>query len=535
MQPVTAYDALPGDSRALLDAVVAVGSDLDMRNVLDRIVASSCELTGAEYGALGVLGQDGTLIDLVTCGVDPGTREAIGGLPHGHGILRLLIDHPEPIRLARIQDHPAAHGIPDNHPPMTTFLGVPVRVRGTVFGNLYLTEKAGGAEFTEQDEHLVLALAGAAGTVIENARAYARSERQRAWLEAVSRLHEELEEPTPAEEALHHVVVGARRAVNARAAGVMTPERPGDPEPGGLLTLDGRDTHALARLAREHGSELVKVAHGGEPVAVPLDDHPWRLLAHPMRTRLLGPAALLVLLGPAHTPDGSLDERRLVGSYADQAMLALDRVQAATEREELAVVSDRDRIARDLHDLVIQRLFATGLQLQGTRALASSSEVRERLDGAVEELDTTIRDIRSTIFELQQADPGGVRGGVHRLAGEYSPLLGSAPAVRISGPVEAAVSEEVRLDLEAVLREALSNVAHHSGASTISVEVDVDPDRLRLRVTDDGRGLPVGREESGLRNARRRAEAHGGSLRLLGNDPQGTVLEWAVPLRATRA
>lgn len=535
MQPQTGYDALPGDSRALLDAVVAVGSDLDMRNILDRIVASSCALTGAEYGALGVLGQDGTLIDLVTRGVGLDTREAIGGLPHGRGILRLLIDRPEPIRLARIQDHPAAHGIPDNHPPMTTFLGVPVRVRGTVFGNLYLTEKAGRAEFTEQDEHLVLALAGAAGTVIENARAYARSERQRTWLEAVSQLHEELEEPTPSGDALHHVVVGARRAVDALAAGVVVPDRPGSKERGGLHAVVGRDADALATLAREHGPELVKVARGMEPVAVPMDDVPWSVLAQPMPTRLFGPAVLLVLLGPAPWPFGSPTKQRLVGSYADQAMLALDRIQAASEREELALVSDRDRIARDLHDLVIQRLFATGLQLQGIRALASTDEVRGRLDGSVEELDTTIRDIRSTIFELQQADPGGVRGGVHRIAGEYAPLLESAPAVRISGPVEAVVPEEIRLDLEAVLREALSNVARHAGASLTSVEVEVDPDRLRLRVVDDGRGLPSGREDSGLRNARRRAESRGGSLRLLGNDPCGTVLEWKVPLSAARA
>src|SRR5687768_5798113 len=205
-----AKGVLAREARALLDAVIAMSSDLDMHNVLDRIVVSSCELTGAQYGALGVIGTDGLLSDFIAHGIDPAERAQIGELPRGRGILGLLIDEPEALRLPRLQDHPASFGFPANHPPMTTFLGVPVRIRGTVFGNLYLTEKAGGSAFTEQDEILVQALASAAGFVIENARAYALSERQRTWLEASSHLNAALQPPLAISDALQHVAVGAQ-------------------------------------------------------------------------------------------------------------------------------------------------------------------------------------------------------------------------------------------------------------------------------------------------------------------------------------
>ena len=180
--------ALPGPAQALLEAVMAISSDLDLHAVLTRIVRSATELTGATYGALGVIGPDGeNLVDFVTTGIGAHQRELIGDLPRGHGILGLLIEHPEAIRLEDLSAHPSSYGFPPNHPPMTTFLGVPVRIRGTVFGNLYLTEKAGGTAFTAQDELLVRGLATAAGFVIENARAYGLSERRRQWLEASAR------------------------------------------------------------------------------------------------------------------------------------------------------------------------------------------------------------------------------------------------------------------------------------------------------------------------------------------------------------
>jgi signal transduction histidine kinase len=225
-----------------------------------------------------------------------------------------------------------------------------------------------------------------------------------------------------------------------------------------------------------------------------------------------------------------VEELDLLASLADQASLALDRAEAIADREELALVADRDRIARDLHDLVIQRLFATGLQLQGARRGAVSDEVRKRIDGAVADLDTTIRDIRSTIFELQRVGERSLRADIRDLAKEYVPVLGFTPLVRTTGPVDTAVGEELGEQLLAVLREALSNAARHAEASAAVVEVEVTPDRVVLSVTDNGKGIPAERRESGLRNVRRRAADRAGTVRLLREEPHGTRLEWSVPL-----
>ena len=517
--------ALPPNSRALLDAVVAISSDLDLHSVLKRIVASACQITDARYGALGVIGPGGGLSDFLTHGVTEEQHAAIGDLPRGHGILGLLIDHPQPIRLHHLQDHPKSFGFPPNHPPMERFLGVPVRIRGTVFGNLYLTEKAGGQDFTEQDEQLVEALASAAGFVIENARDYARSERRRQWLEASAHVNEALQPPVRLDDALRQIAIGARRVSRSSAVAVV---RRGEQGGHDLVAWDGRrgdDLEPMVVALEQHISEaeaqgsLVVVPRGLERTVVLV----------PLRAHLAPDGVLLVLLDGGR---GSLeaDEAELVASFADQAALALDRAQAVADRQELMLVSDRDRIARDLHDLVIQRLFATGLQLQGARRIAVSDQVRERIDGAVADLDVTIRDIRSTIFELQHGHELSLRADVRGLVKEYVPVLGFTPMVRTAGPVDTAVPAPVGEQLLAVLREALSNVARHADADAAVIEVEVRTGEVMLRVADNGQGLPEDRRESGLRNARRRAADLGGSLRLHPEEPRGTVLEWTVPL-----
>ncbi len=528
LQATSAHE-LPSSTQALLDAVIAISTDLDMHHVLNRIVVSACELTGARYGALGVIGSDGQLSDFITHGVDEAGRARIGDLPRGRGILKLLIEYPEPVRLADLHKHPASYGFPANHPVMTTFLGVPVRIRGTVFGNLYLTEKVGGCEFSEQDEMLVVALATAAGFVIENARAYALSERQRTWLEASARLHEALEPRVEPRAAVQHIVRGTLSVSRAHAVGAL---RLHGQDQGGrveLVAADGRGASELAGLAEGVHDELVRAWAGAHPAEVALPDQR-RALVVPLRTRLFETLALLVVLDnrDAATRLPSQD-KELISSFADQAALALDRVQALSDREELAVVSDRDRIARDLHDLVIQRLFATGLQLQGIRAKAAP-DVQLRIDRAVADLDDTIRDIRGTIFELQQRDENTLRHQVLALITDYVPVLGFRPALRSSGPVDTVVDTTVREHLLAVLREALSNVARHASATSTLVEVEADAGHVVLRVTDNGEGVPDDRKESGLRNVRRRAEQLNGAVRLLVPEPHGTVLEWRVPL-----
>jgi signal transduction histidine kinase len=522
-----ADETLSTPAQALLDAVVAIASDLDLHSVLSRIVVSACELTGARYGALGVIGSDGNLDDFITHGIDDDLRAQIGDLPHGRGILRLLIDEPVPLRLEDLRTHPRSYGFPEHHPPMRTFLGVPVRIRGTVFGNLYLTDKQGADVFSDQDERLVLALASAAGFVIDNARAYLLSERRRQWLEASAELTEALQPPISMDRALRRFTTAARSLSGAAATAVVRLHDSG----ATLVTSDGPAVDHLPDLLPRIGALLDRAEHGGrgdEIESLTLDG--FEVVVVPLRAHFAASGALVALFVEGHRP-ADFEERELLGSFADQAGLALDRAQAIEDREELAVVSDRDRIARDLHDVVIQRLFATGLQLQGMRAIIVNPEVGERIEKAVDDLDQTIRDIRTTIFELQHRQGGSVRSLVRALVKEYTPVLGFTPTVRILGPVDTTVSSNLSDQLLAVLREALSNIARHAVADHAEVEIAASPTEVVLTVTDNGTGLPADRVESGLRNARRRASAHGGELELLPGETGGTVFRWRVPVR----
>jgi signal transduction histidine kinase len=500
---------LPSGARALLNAFIDISSDLDMHSVLDRIVASACELTGARYGALGVIGNNGELSDFITRGIPRELHELIGDLPRGRGLLGELIEHPQPLRLEHLQDHASSYGFPPNHPPMTSFLGVPVRIRGTVFGNLYLTEKAEAAPFTEQDELLVQALATAAGFVIENARAFALSERRRQWLEASVRIGESLQPPIELGRAMQQIAITARAVTGAAAVAILQQDDSDEYRP---TAVDGQEAHRIPDLVERLDKAILRCAEASEEEMV-TDGSERTVALIPLRAHLAAGGVLLVLLERGR---GFLEgeERELLVSFADQASLALDRAQAVADREELAVVSDRDRIARDLHDLVIQQLFATGLQLQGVRRLTAEKAVTDRIDQAVGELDGTIRDIRTTIFELQGGGRKALRTAASSLVKDYVPVLGFTPRMRTSGPVDSAVPDELGTHLLAVLREALSNVARHALAGEASVDIEVTDDEVLLRVVDDGTGLPDERHESGLRNVRRRALELGGAVRL---------------------
>ena len=482
---------LPRNARALLDAVVAISSDLDMHTVLRRIVVSACEITSASYGALGVIGNSGALVDFITFGLTEDEHKAIGDLPRGHGILGLLIDHPQPLRLKHLQDHPRSYGFPPNHPPMERFLGVPVRIRGTVFGNLYLTDKANGEDFNEQDEMLVEKLATAAGSVVENARAFAQSERRRQWLEASAQVTEALQPPVRLDDALRQIAVGARRVSGASAVGVV--QRKADDEHE-IFASAGARAETVRTMVAALNEHIGQAEAQGDLMVVPQGAERTVVLV-PLRAHLAAKGVLLVVLDGGR---GTLEaeEAELLASFAVQASLALDRTQSISDRAELMLVTDRDRIARDLHDLVIQRLFATGLQLQSARRIAVSDEVMERLDSAVADLDVTIRDIRSTIFELQHSHQLSLRADVRGVAKEYVPVLGFTPMVRTTGPIDTAVSQPVGGQLLAVLREALSNVARHAEADAAVVEVEATDGQVVLRVSDNGKGLPADRQRA---------------------------------------
>ncbi len=518
---------LDADARLLLEAVTAISSDLDLASVLTRIVEAATALTGARYGALGVLGRNEELVEFVTTGIDAHTRGLIGDLPRGRGILGVIIDEPSGLRLTDLSAHPASVGFPAHHPPMTSFLGMPVRIRGTVFGNLYLTEKAGGGPFTDADENLVEELARTAGYVISNARSFALSERRRQWLEASAELAELLQPPVELDTALHEIVSSARQVSEAHAVALWSSL---GPERDTVSVAPGTDAAWVHRL-------LAEVRDASQPrpsspvVTTSVDGA--SLVVVPLRSHL---APVTALVAVARPDSGLLDvqDRNLFAGFADQVALTLDRTQALAERQELAVISDRERIARDLHDIVIQRLFATGLQLQGLAAMAGGADgaVAERLDQSVAALDDTIKAIRGTIFELQDRRGDSLRAAVRSLVKEYVPVLGFSPIVRTSGPVDSVVSPDLGSQLLAVLREAISNVARHALADGAEVDVSVGADRLELRVADDGVGLPSAVSESGLRNARRRADDLGGTLQVSRVGERGTVLIWRVPLDA---
>ena len=511
----------------LVQALVTVSSDLDLPSVLDRLVSTACELTGARYGVLAVLGEESAegeraLSRFVVHGLTPEQRAALGPLPQGHGLLGVLLTDPRPIRLDRLQDHPASVGFPPNHPPMERFLGVPVDVRGTVFGHLYLCDRADDEPFTEEDEKVVEVLAAAAGHVIENARAYDRSERRRIWLEAVGQIGELVQGAGGAEAAARQVAITARRLTRSSAAAVVRLSEDGA-EP---VALDGPRTDFLAALMPALQRRLDPVVgRDGEfrRVAFGVNE----LLLLPLREHFgAGGAVVVVSDDPFEA-----DDVELLTSFVDQVALAFDRLHADRQREELVVVADRERIARDLHDVVIQRLFATGLQLQALHRVTAEPEVLERVAVATEALDTTIRDIRGAIFDLRHASGPSLRADVAALVAEYVEPLGHRASVRIDGPVDSVVARDLAEEVTAVLREALSNVARHAAAAATTVTLAVRGDRLSLVVRDDGVGVPEhGQRRSGLRNIEERAEALGGIATITRGERGGTHVEWDVPL-----
>jgi len=525
--------------RALLDAVVVIGSDLDLRSTLQRITKSACQLTDAKYGALGVIGPDQLLAEFITHGLTPAQHAAIGDLPRGHGVLGLLIREPRPIRLPDIAKHPQAHGFPPHHPVMRTFLGVPIRIRDQVFGNLYLSEKTGGGQFTDDDEELVMALAVAAAAAIDNARLYAQMRRRQRWLEATAEITTVLLGEVDRSAALRLVAARAREVAGADLTMVLlcgddadrlTVEVADGPAGAALvgmqLPVEGSE---LATVLEERGlavaSDLSEVADWPVPVAS------GSALLVPLAAERGPLGVLVVAYEPSSISFTGDPDVALVQTFAGQAALALERSRAQEEREQLAVLGDRERIARDLHDVVIQRLFGAGMQLQSTIHSANRPDVAARINRVVDDLDTTIRDIRGAIFELRQPASGALRAEIRAVVDEARAALGFRPELVLDGPVDSAVPDQVGLTLLAVLREALSNAARHARASSVRVTVRAAGGSLQLEVVDDGVGPAGIRPTGGLLNLRKRAEDLGGTFEVepASSTGTGTLLRWTVP------
>ena len=524
----------------LVEAMLVVTSDLDLDTTLRTIVHTAIELVDARYGALGVRGSGHDLVAFIYEGIDDKMRERIGQLPEGRGVLGVLIDDPKPIRLDDIAQHPASVGFPPNHPPMRAFLGVPVRIRDEVFGNLYLTEKANGQPFSEDDEVLVGALAAAAGIAIENARLYEQSRVRQSWIEATRDIATKLLSGADPATVFQLIAEEALKLAGAQATLVAVPVE------GDLPSADIAElliTESAGELASSIQTPTITVS--GTPVGrVFLDRTPQRfdnLEIGVVEELRRGPALVLPLRGTdkvagvliALRHDGatpfSQDEEEMMAAFADQATLAWQLATTQRLARELDVLTERDRIARDLHDHVIQRLFAVGLALQGTIPRARSSEVQRRLSEYIDDLQAVIEEIRTTIFDLH-----GPAGGATRLRQRLDEAIGQFSDAKLHittqfiGPlsvVDAGLADHA----EAVVREAVSNAARHASATTLAVTVKVEDD-LCIEVVDDGRGIPENITGSGLTNLLQRAQQVGGTFTVDTPPNGGTLLRWSAPL-----
>lgn len=529
---------------ALLEAVVAISSDLELESVLRRIVEAAVHLVDARYGALGVIGEDGRLTEFVPVGLDDAQIAAIDHWPDGKGLLGELIRQPRVLRAPDIAAHPQSSGFPAGHPPMRTFLGAPVQIRDTVYGNLYLTDKRGGEPFDDDDEALVVALAAAAGAAVDKARLYAEARRRQRWLQATADVTRRLLSDATPEEVLRLITDLALELAGADLAVLALPA-----SGSGDLIIEhasgsGADG-AVGLVLPEQASASGIVMNSGTPLFIDdfsADDR----VASVAREHLgLGPAVVFPL-GPPGGVRGVLTAGRRPGSkplsadavdmiatFVAQAGIGLELADHRKDAERVAVFADRDRIARQLHDLVIQRLFATGMSLQAATGMMPQGAATARVGQAVDALDETIKDIRSSIFMLQthpaQESRPGVRAQIITVTDEMTSALGFAPSLRLDGSLDSQVPDHIGNDMLIALREALSNAARHAKASRVDVTVGGGSE-LVLVVQDNGSGMAQTGRRSGLANLQHRAEELGGQLRL--DQPQGggTRLEWRVPL-----
>ncbi|MHA6782132.1 GAF domain-containing protein [Pseudonocardia saturnea] len=535
--------ATRGRMQGLLDAVLAVGAGLELDATLRRIVQAAVDLVDARYGALGVLGPSGGLARFIHVGLDEATRDRMGSLPEGKGLLGELIIGERALRLADLRTHDASVGFPPHHPPMRSFLGVPVRMRDALFGNLYLTGKNGGGEFTPDDEVVVEALAAAAGIAVQNAELFEQGQLRQRWLEASAEIQRELLSGATEDDALQ--LIAQRTLELARADTTVIVLGPEGPERAFTVRaqcgyeqtslvgvqLDGRDP-LLCRVTEGRTAVLEK-SPGALLTAVSLDLPVYgSTLAVPLlsRRKVIG---LLVALRTHGRESFQPGEVVLLTSFAEQATLALELAENNRALRQLDVLADRDRIARDLHDHVIQRLFATGLQLQSTLRRTTDATVQHRIRHAVEELDETVREIRTAIFDLHTVDAGrgaSLRRRLLDTAAEAARGSGLSPSVRMAGPVDTLVPPEVGAHAVAVVREAVSNVVRHAAAAAVTVTVEVG-DELVIEVVDDGVGIGPGAARSGLRNLEERAHECGGALTVVPGALAGSRLSWRVPLR----
>ena len=539
-QIVEGRDRLDG----LVEAMLVVTSELDLNTALRTIVHTAIELVDARYGALGVRGSGHDLVAFIYEGIDGKDRERIGHLPEGRGVLGVLIDHPKPIRLDDIAQHPASVGFPPNHPPMRAFLGVPVRIRDEVFGNLYLTEKNNGQPFSEDDEVLVEALAAAAGIAIENARLYEQSRARQSWIESTRDIATELLSGADPAKVFRLIADEALKLTEAQATLVAVPAPFEKSEKTSADVNELLVVETAGKLPALGAAPAISVR--GTPVGeVFLERTPRRFdnlnltigdveirpgpaMVLPLRATDKVAGVLVALRHHDAAPFGQ-NQEEMIAAFADQAALAWQLATSQRLARELDVLADRDRIARDLHDQVIQRLFAVGLGLQGTIPRVRSSEVQQRLSDYVDDLQAVIQEIRTTIFDLHGPSSGATR--LRQRLDEAIAQFSDGPlhiTTQFIGPLSV-VDATLADHAEAFVREAVSNAVQHAHASTLTVTVKVE-DELSIEVADNGRGISEPTKSSGLTNMHDRARQVGGTFTVDTPSTGGTLLRWSAPL-----
>jgi signal transduction histidine kinase len=539
----------PGAVPGLLEAMAGIGRELEPNAMLERVVAAGVSLTGARFGAMGVVGEGGRLSGFIPVGMAEAQIAGIDHWPEARGLLGELIRSPRPLRVSDVSAHPRATGFPAGHPAMQSFLGVPIWIRDELFASLYLTDKLGPdgpAPFDQADEDLLIAIAGAAGLAIDNARLRAESRRQERWQRATAEVTQRLLSEDEPHQVLTLLTQHALEISGADIVLLTRPSRDGSHLVIETASGDGAQGYLGLRLPTE-GSVSGQVMTSGRRVIVGDLDSDRRVArvaeVSGLRKRL-GPAVAVPLGVPGDVRGTMTAARRagaqplsqsaveMVTSFAAQAGIGLKLAEHRRDAHRLAVLADRDRIARDLHDLVIQRLFATGMSLQGITPLVAEPGAADRVRRAIDELDNTIRDIRSAIYTLQsreEPEQPGVQARIVEVAEEMTAALGFPPWLRIDGQLDAQVPAEMGEDMLAALREALSNVARHASAGMAEVTVQAGAD-LVVVVRDDGTGMTGAARWSGLVNLARRAAELGGSLSVAPAPGGGTRLEWRVPL-----
>lgn len=560
------------DSRleALVEAGIAIGSGLELDVILGRLVDLACTLTDARYGAIGVLDETGNrLARFITRGVDDATRAAIGPEPTGRGILGVLITDARPLRLERISGDPRSVGFPANHPPMSSFLGVPVMAGGSVFGNLYLTEKHGNEQFTDQDERLIITLAAQAGVAVHNARLFVRAREHAAALEravselsSVHEINESILAGQPLERVLRLIADQARTGMQSRLvmAFVVDPDRltlrltaasgEGAEELTGLTTPvsgsqvgavlqarrssrmdDLRDdrtgkTHAIAMAPMVYQSQAVGVLAARDPIDRSMftadDSHLLELFA----------ARATLALGMTRAIAG---ERERADA---EVMLSREEQQALSRRETLRRVVDaqereRRRIARELHDDTGQALTSVLIGLRLAEESDDLETARSTLRELRETVTASIRDLRSLAVELRPTalDDFGLEPALERLADTFGRRTGLVIDLRVAG-LDVRLGEQLETALYRVVQEGLTNIAKHAGATRVTVSVHGHDHMVSLTIEDDGRGFEVSGPALGLGlvSMRERAELLGGSLRVQSTPGEGTTLAVEVPV-----